>query len=67
MSFLQYDLLKMMLDNDPANRPTTSGIKAKPPLLNYQAANEFNVDKDSKSHFELPQQTGHSSITISSK
>ncbi|XP_014483949.1 PREDICTED: eukaryotic translation initiation factor 2-alpha kinase-like [Dinoponera quadriceps] len=58
----EYNLLKLMLDEDPAKRPTTSGIKAMPPLLNYQAANEINVDKDLKSHFKFPQQTGHSSI-----
>lgn len=55
----------MMLDEDPTKRPTTLGIKAKPPLQNYEMVN-FNIDKDSKWHFELPQLTRHSSVTSSS-
>ncbi|XP_018403142.1 PREDICTED: eukaryotic translation initiation factor 2-alpha kinase-like [Cyphomyrmex costatus] len=61
----EYDLLKMMLDEDPTKRPTTLGIKARPPLLNYEIV-DFNTDKDSKWHFELPQLTRHSSLTNSS-
>jgi len=52
----------MMLDEDPTKRPTTLGIKAKPPLQNYEII-DFNTDKDSKWHFELPQLTRHSSAT----
>ncbi|XP_011057621.1 PREDICTED: eukaryotic translation initiation factor 2-alpha kinase isoform X1 [Acromyrmex echinatior] len=61
----EYDLLKMMLDEDPMKRPTTLGIKARPPLQNYEVV-DFNTDKDSKWHFELPQLTRHSSLTNSS-
>lgn len=64
ISFLQYDLLKMMLDENPAKRPTTLGIKAKPPLQNYERVS-FNIDTDSKWHFELPQLSRHSSVTSS--
>jgi len=60
----EYDLLKMMLDEDPANRPTTLGIKAKPPLKNYEKV-IFNIDTDSKWHFELPQLSRHSSVISS--
>ncbi|XP_012223213.2 eukaryotic translation initiation factor 2-alpha kinase-like [Linepithema humile] len=61
----EYNLLKMMLDNDPTKRPTTLGIKSRLPLQNYEIANELNTDKDSKWHFELPQLTRHSSVTSS--
>ncbi|XP_011135236.1 eukaryotic translation initiation factor 2-alpha kinase isoform X2 [Harpegnathos saltator] len=57
----EYDLLKMMLDEDPAKRPTAIGIKARPPLLNYQAVNKLHINEDLKSHFELPRRTRHSS------
>jgi translation initiation factor 2-alpha kinase 3 len=53
----------MMLDQDPAKRPTTLGIKARPPLQNYEIADGFNIDKDSKWHFELPQMTRQFSVT----
>ncbi|XP_054012153.1 eukaryotic translation initiation factor 2-alpha kinase [Hylaeus anthracinus] len=62
----EYDLLKMMLDENPNNRPTTLGIKARPPLKNYEIANGFCINEDSKWHFELPQLTRHSSVTNSS-
>lgn len=52
----------MMLDRDPAKRPTTLGIKSRLPFQNYEVANEINIDKDSKWHFELPQLTRHSSV-----
>lgn len=55
----------MMLDKDPNKRPTTLGIKAKPPLQNYERVS-FNIDTDSKWHFELPQLSRHSSVTNSS-
>jgi len=55
----------MMLDNDPAKRPTTLGIKSRLPLQNYEITNGLNIDKDSKWHFELPQLTRHSSVTSS--
>lgn len=35
----EYNLLNMMLDENPSKRPTTLGIKARPPLLNYEIAN----------------------------
>ncbi|KAG7189624.1 hypothetical protein KM043_017306 [Ampulex compressa] len=50
----EYDLLKMMLAENPDRRPTTLGIKAKPPLQNYETANGLITDKSSKWHFELP-------------
>jgi len=60
----EYNLLKMMLDEDPANRPTTLGIKAKAPLQNYEIGG-FYIDNDSKWHFELPPLSRHSSVTSS--
>ncbi|XP_076248743.1 eukaryotic translation initiation factor 2-alpha kinase isoform X2 [Calliopsis andreniformis] len=62
----EYNLLRMMLDENPSNRPTTLGIKARPPLLNYEIANGLCMDEDVKWHFELPQLTRHSSVTSSS-
>ena len=62
----EYNLLKMLLDVNPNNRPTTLGIKARPPLLNYEIANGLVIDEDVKWHFELPQLTRHSSVTSSS-
>lgn len=53
-----------MLDEDPAKRPTTLGIKARPPLQNYKTAG-FNIDIDSKCHFELPQLIRNSSMSNS--
>lgn len=58
--FLQYDLLKMMLDKDPRKRPTAIGIKARPPLSNDQ-----NIT-DTKYHFALPHVSRHSSSISSS-
>ncbi|XP_011867892.1 PREDICTED: eukaryotic translation initiation factor 2-alpha kinase-like [Vollenhovia emeryi] len=60
----EYDLLKMMLDENPAQRPTTIGVKAKPPLQNYEKVS-FHVNTDLW-HFELPQLSRHSSVTSSS-
>ncbi|KAM0736385.1 Eukaryotic translation initiation factor 2-alpha kinase [Formica fusca] len=60
----EYNLLNMMLDEDPAKRPTTLGIKARPPLQNYKTAG-FNIDIDSKCHFELPQLIRNSSMSNS--
>lgn len=56
----------MLLDVNPNNRPTTLGIKARPPLLNYETANGLGINEDAKWHFELPQLTRHSSVTSSS-
>ncbi|KAK0161627.1 hypothetical protein PV327_010080 [Microctonus hyperodae] len=50
----EYDLLKMMLDDDPNMRPTTFGMKARPPLSNCATSDKSTLD-DSKWHFELPQ------------
>jgi translation initiation factor 2-alpha kinase 3 len=47
----QYELLKLMLAKKPEERPTTYGIRARPPLL------RINKDEDQVSsewHFELP-------------
>lgn len=41
ISLLQYDLLKLMLDEDPTKRPTTLGIKAKPPLFEEFSIADF--------------------------
>lgn len=57
----EYELLKMMLDEDPDKRPTTLGIKARPPFANSETDGE-----GSKWHFELPQIARHSSVTSSS-
>lgn len=50
----EYNLLKMLLDENPNKRPTTLGIKAKPPLLNYEIANGRGINENTKWHFELP-------------
>lgn len=52
----------MMLDENPNKRPTTLGIKAKPPLLNYEMANGLSINENTKWHFELPQLTQISSV-----
>ncbi|XP_011301839.1 eukaryotic translation initiation factor 2-alpha kinase [Fopius arisanus] len=59
------DLLRMMLAENPGKRPTTLGIKARPPL----AKNEWRVEgvgDESKWHFDLPQISRHSSVNTSS-
>ncbi|XP_011166294.1 eukaryotic translation initiation factor 2-alpha kinase [Solenopsis invicta] len=56
----EYNLLKMMLDEDPTKRPTTLDIKAKPPLQNYI---DDRLQWRSKSHSS--QLTRHSSISSS--
>ena len=55
----------MMLDENPNKRPTTLGIKARPPLSNLKTANELGVNEDTKWHFELPQISRHSSVSNS--
>ncbi|KAJ8680408.1 hypothetical protein QAD02_016195 [Eretmocerus hayati] len=62
----EYDLLKMMLDANPEKRPTTLGIRARPPFSINQSDNKMNLSEDAKWHFELPQLSRHSSITNSS-
>ncbi|CAK9829144.1 Eukaryotic translation initiation factor 2-alpha kinase 3 [Anthophora retusa] len=61
----EYNLLNMMLDENPSKRPTTLGIKARPPLLNYETVNGLVTNEDTKWHFELPQLSRHSSMTAS--
>ncbi|XP_046430565.1 eukaryotic translation initiation factor 2-alpha kinase isoform X2 [Neodiprion fabricii] len=61
----EYNLLKMMLDENPKKRPTTLGIKARPPLANVQTAGSLDVDQE-RWHFDLPQKSRHSSVTSSS-
>nr|XP_012137915.1 PREDICTED: eukaryotic translation initiation factor 2-alpha kinase isoform X1 [Megachile rotundata]XP_012137916.1 PREDICTED: eukaryotic translation initiation factor 2-alpha kinase isoform X1 [Megachile rotundata] len=61
----EHKLLNMMLDENPSKRPTTLGIKAKPPLFN-NTANGFNTNEDTRWHFELPQLTRHSSVISTS-
>ncbi|XP_076760849.1 eukaryotic translation initiation factor 2-alpha kinase [Xylocopa sonorina] len=62
----EYELLRMMLDENPSKRPTTIGIKGRPPLSNCETANGFNISQDTKWHFELPQLARNSSVTSSS-
>lgn len=64
----QSELLNMMLDSNPEKRPTTLGIKARPPLTRYPLSNGYNSsgNNDSKWHFESPQLSRHSSNTNSS-
>jgi eukaryotic translation initiation factor 2-alpha kinase 3 len=46
---LQYELLRLMLSQSPKERPTTFGIRARPPLCNG------NISSDKEGwHFELP-------------
>ncbi|XP_043277335.1 eukaryotic translation initiation factor 2-alpha kinase isoform X2 [Venturia canescens] len=61
----EYKLLKMMLDENPMNRPTTLGIKARRPLSNENDIDNGTGDVN-KWHFELPQISRHSSVTNSS-
>ncbi|XP_046598910.1 eukaryotic translation initiation factor 2-alpha kinase isoform X2 [Neodiprion lecontei] len=61
----EYNLLKMMLDENPKKRPTTLGIKARPPLANVQTAGSLDVDQECW-HFDLPPKSRHSSVTSSS-
>lgn len=49
----EYELLKMMLDHRPEKRPTTFGIRARPPLRNRQS-DEILSDLSEEYHFELP-------------
>lgn len=42
---MQFNLLKMMLSGNPQDRPTTYGIRARPP---------FSETTDQMYHFELP-------------
>lgn len=55
-----------MLDENPEKRPTTLGIKARPPFLKNEISDSLNLNENSKWHFELPQISRHSSITNSS-
>ncbi|XP_015592079.1 eukaryotic translation initiation factor 2-alpha kinase isoform X2 [Cephus cinctus] len=61
----EFDLLKMMLDENPNKRPTTLGIKARPPLCNSSSQNDLSANEGNKWHFELPQLSRHSSVTSS--
>ncbi|KAK3909732.1 Eukaryotic translation initiation factor 2-alpha kinase [Frankliniella fusca] len=49
----EYNLLKMMLDHRPEKRPTTFGIRARPPLRNRQAEEILSALSE-EYHFELP-------------
>ncbi|KAJ1525913.1 hypothetical protein ONE63_009102 [Megalurothrips usitatus] len=49
----EYELLKIMLDHTPEKRPTTFGIRARPPLRNRQP-DEMLSDLADEHHFELP-------------
>lgn len=62
----EFNLLNMMLDENPNNRPTTFGIKARPPLLKQGTVNGLNACEDTRWHFELPQISRHSSVTSNS-
>ncbi|XP_035719157.1 eukaryotic translation initiation factor 2-alpha kinase-like [Vespa mandarinia] len=59
----EYTLLKIMLDERPEKRPTTLGIKARPPLSHYGKKNGFRINESSEWHFELPQLARYSSVT----
>lgn len=56
----------MMLDENPSKRPTTLGIKARPPLSNNEIGTDFSESTGDKWHFDLPQLSRHSSVTRSS-
>jgi translation initiation factor 2-alpha kinase 3 len=56
----------MMLDENPKKRPTTLGIKARPPFVKNEIPVSLKTSENSKWHFELPQISRHSSITNSS-
>ncbi|XP_012284008.1 eukaryotic translation initiation factor 2-alpha kinase [Orussus abietinus] len=62
----EYNLLRMMLDENPCMRPTTLGIKARPPLCNTGVTGGLGTVDGSRWHFELPQTTRHPSVTSSS-
>jgi len=46
----QFELLQLMLSHCPEKRPTTYGIRARPPLNQYTK----NVNVDDQWHFDLP-------------
>uniref|UniRef100_A0A336MCR2 non-specific serine/threonine protein kinase n=1 Tax=Culicoides sonorensis TaxID=179676 RepID=A0A336MCR2_CULSO len=43
----EYELLKLMLSENPSDRPTTMGIRARPPLMHQ-------ISTGDEHHFELP-------------
>lgn len=43
----EYELLRLMLSQNPSDRPTTIGIRARPPL-------KHQVSNESEHHFDLP-------------
>ncbi|KAL7303663.1 hypothetical protein TKK_0003807 [Trichogramma kaykai] len=56
----EYKLLKLMLDSNPERRPTTLGIRARPPLVNKsQILTSQSTDDNTSAdwHFELPLMT----------
>lgn len=53
----EYQLLQLMLSHRPEERPTTLGIRAKPPLCQDDSC------VDQQWHFELPQRKRESSRT----
>jgi len=60
--FLQeFELLQLMLSHCPEKRPTTYGIRARPPLNQYTK----NVNVDDQWHFDLPPLRRDSSKTSS--
>ncbi|XP_011506315.1 PREDICTED: eukaryotic translation initiation factor 2-alpha kinase [Ceratosolen solmsi marchali] len=61
----EFNLLEMMLDDDPKKRPTTLGIKARPPFVKNEIPISLKISENSKWHFELPHVRRNSSITNS--
>lgn len=48
----EHKLLLLMLHHDPAKRPTTRGIRARPPLTEYQLPHDIEKIKAIE-HFQL--------------
>lgn len=59
----EHDLLRLMLSHNPDERPTTIGIRARPPLRQVQS--DSSLDTRTAEHFELPFHRRNSSISKS--
>lgn len=59
----QHELLKLMLSQNPEERPTTFGIRSRPPLRELQTESTIGDDW----HFSLPARLRDSSFSKSSQ
>ncbi|KAK9509499.1 hypothetical protein O3M35_006804 [Rhynocoris fuscipes] len=59
----EYKLLQMMLSENPKLRPTTIGIRSRPPLRRFQSESGDHVLNSDQWHFQLPQRHRDSSFS----